>query len=117
MDNQSEKKWRKKVHRKTKVSSTMISTPFTTRKSGRKTKTISALSNSPSIVSNTSYRVSKRSSRSSTTTTLIINQLAKQLEEEREARKKLQEELESIKSLSMQLLSSNNSNRLQSKQQ
>jgi hypothetical protein len=45
--------------------------------------------------------MSKRSARSSTTTTLIISQLAKQLDEERNARKKLEEELESIKQLSM----------------
>ena len=49
---------------------------------------------------------------------MIISQLAKQLEEELEARKKLQEELESIKQLSMQLITSkDNSNRQQSKQQ
>jgi hypothetical protein len=43
---------------------------------------------------------SKRSGTSSTTTTILISQLAKQLEEEREARKKLQEELDSIKQMS-----------------
>ena len=95
----------KTIHKKTRVNSTMTLIHSTTRISGRKIKTIYALSNSsPFMSKTTSYRVSKRSSRSSTTTTLIINQLAKQLEEEREARKKLQEELESIKSLSMQLL-------------
>jgi hypothetical protein len=51
-------------------------------------------------------RFSKRSVTSSTTTTILISQLAKQLEEEREARKKLQEELESIKQMSHSLLSS-----------
>jgi molecular chaperone GrpE (heat shock protein) len=43
---------------------------------------------------------SRKSGVTNTTTTLLISQLAKQLDEEREARKRLQEELESIKQLS-----------------
>lgn len=50
------------------------------------------------------YRLSRRSQKSTATTTLIITHLAKQLDEERIARKKLEEELQSIKQLSMQLL-------------
>ncbi len=46
------------------------------------------------------FSVSKRSGVSNSTTNFIITNLAKQLEEEREARKKLEEELESIKQLS-----------------
>jgi hypothetical protein len=44
---------------------------------------------------------SRKSNVTNTTTTILISALAKQLEEERDARKKLQEELESIKQLSM----------------
>ena len=81
---------------------TTKSTPFTTWKTQRETMRpmTSVLSIHSKFVIANYCRSSRRSNRSSATTTIIINHLAKQLQEEREARKMLEEELESIKQLS-----------------